>query len=130
MQTPWRTGPAATVDPAAPLAAIATEFIVERPLARLAFLWRATRIAREARVADGMVGMTMEANLRTGAFRTVSVWDSPDAARAYARSGRHAVAAGGARAKAPKAVGRWSVTAGDLPLDIDASRRHLEPHAA
>lgn len=124
METPWKTGPAAGAP--GPLHAVATEFHVRGIGARLAFLGRSGTLARQARSADGFVGMRMEAHPLRGVFRTVSVWTSADAARAYARSGDH-LDAMRAMPAGTGLVGSWPVGPQDLPLRVAAGRPHLVP---
>lgn len=125
MQTPWQPGPAAgTTD--GELYAVATEFIVRGPIARVAFLVRSMRVSRQARASEGMVGMCLEAKLLSGAFRTVSVWTSPEASRAFGRSGAHAGVMRHAPAGAT-AMGTWSLDPAEVPLRIDAARPRLVP---
>ncbi|MFN8121011.1 MAG: hypothetical protein U0237_01140 [Thermoleophilia bacterium] len=122
MQTPWTPGPAAGAD--GPLHAVATEFRVRGLGGRIAFLRRSGTLARQARGAEGFVGMRMEARILSGVFRTVSVWTSADAARAYARSGAHLDAMRATPAGAGS-VGSWPVGPEDLPLPVAAGRPHL-----
>lgn len=122
MQTPWQPGPAAGAT--GPLHAVATEFRVRGLGARIGFMRRSMALSRGIGDADGLVGLRLEARLLGGVFRTVSVWTSPEAARAYARSGAH-LEAMRAMPVGAGAVGRWSVSADELPLTVAAGAPHL-----
>ncbi len=122
MIRPWQPGPAA--GSAGPLHAVATEFLVPGWRARLAFMRRSIAVGRQARASEGMVGMLLEADLRRGVFRTVSVWTGPEAARAFGRSGPH-LEAMRAVPVGRGSIGAWEVGADELPIGLDTARARL-----
>ncbi|MET9253273.1 DUF3291 domain-containing protein [Streptomyces sp. NPDC048182] len=92
----------------------------------LAFLVRTPAVWRQVSRAPGAYGATLKAEPFRRTFWTLSAWESPEALRAFARSGPHGPASGGLAARMRDAgYASWTVSARELPVGWDEARRRL-----
>ncbi|MFG2882209.1 DUF3291 domain-containing protein [Streptomyces sp. NPDC048297] len=90
------------------------------------FFLRTPAVWRQVGRAPGAYGATLKAQPLRRTFWTLSAWESPDALRAFARSGAHRP---GARGLAPEMRDAkfvsWQVSGDDLPVSWPEAFRRL-----
>ncbi|WP_395571998.1 DUF3291 domain-containing protein [Streptomyces sp. BK79] len=92
----------------------------------LAFLARTPGVWRQVRGAPGAYGASLKAEPFKRTFWTLSAWESPEALRAFARSGAHAPASRKLSAQMRDAkFTTWTVTSEELPVSWAEVRRRL-----
>jgi heme-degrading monooxygenase HmoA len=92
------------------------------------FLRQTMQIRRQLATSDGLIGYSLDAKLLKRQFRTVSVWESREAAQAFARAEPHATV----MRTDPERMGdtrfrTWEVAGRDLPVSWRDAAAHLEP---
>ncbi|MEV5613460.1 DUF3291 domain-containing protein [Streptomyces sp. NPDC052225] len=81
------------------------------------FLARTPTIWRQVGRAPGCYGATLKAAPLRRSFWTLSVWESPEALKAFAASAPHGPIAAGLRGQMKDSVFRsWKTTTDELPL--------------
>lgn len=85
---PWTTPSGATAYSGAALA-MASEFELTALRHVPRFFFDAIRIYRQTIRADGALGVSLEAHLLSGKFRTLSTWRDRDAVNAFVRTEPH-----------------------------------------
>ncbi|WP_338697339.1 DUF3291 domain-containing protein [Streptomyces sp. Q6] len=84
----------------------------------LKFLLRTPTIWRQVGRAPGAYGATLKAAPFRRTFWTLSVWESPEALKAFAASAPHGPIAAGLRGQMKDSAFRtWRTTTDELPLD-------------
>jgi heme-degrading monooxygenase HmoA len=92
------------------------------------FLVHTNRIRRQLATSDGLIGYSLDAKLLKKQFRTVSAWESREAAQGFARAEPHATI----MRTAPQRMGgsrfrTWTVPGRDLPVPWRDAAAHLVP---
>jgi hypothetical protein len=81
---------------------------------------------RQVGRAPGAYGASLKAQPLRRTFWTLSAWESPDALRAFARSGAHAPASRGlAPAMRDAKFASWQAPGEDLPVSWPEAMRRL-----
>nr|WP_202437450.1 DUF3291 domain-containing protein [Streptomyces sp. SID5910] len=92
----------------------------------LKFLARTPAVWRQVRGAPGAYGASLKAEPLKRTFWTLSAWESPEALKAFARSGTHAPTSRGLAAQMRDAkFAAWSASSDDLPVSWTDVRRRL-----
>ncbi|AKZ57505.1 hypothetical protein SAM23877_4460 [Streptomyces ambofaciens ATCC 23877] len=92
----------------------------------LKFLAGTPRVWRQVRGAPGAYGASLKAEPFRRTFWTLSAWESPEALKAFARSGTHAPTARGLSAQMRDVkFATWPASADDLPVSWAEVRRRL-----
>lgn len=92
----------------------------------LRFLARTPGVWRQVSGAPGAYGATLKAQPLRRTFWTLSAWESPEALKAFARSGAHAPTADGLAGQMRGAKSAtWTASSGDLPIDWAEAFRRL-----
>ncbi len=91
------------------------------------FLAHTARIRRQLAASDGLVGYSLDAKLLRKQFRTVSAWESREAAQAFARAEPHATI----MRTDPQRMGEsrfrsWEASGRQVPVSWADARSHLE----
>lgn len=91
----------------------------------LRFLVRTPGVWRQVGRAPGAYGASLRAQPLRRTFWTLSAWESPDALRAFARSGTHVPASRGLAPQMRDAqFAGWQTSSDDLPVSwAEAGRR-------
>ena len=124
--SPWKKG--TTVDPDTEVTVMATYLLLRRHRSIPRFVVWAFRIRRQLAHTEGMVGFSMDANLRTKQFWTASAWTTKPALGRFNRTDPHAGAVARIRPLMAQTVFvDWTAKAGDVPVDwAEAKRRVTE----
>lgn len=126
--TPWTS--VADAGAGTDVHVIVTEFHLPRLRDTLGFLRASREITSQMKETPGLVGYALQARILSRTYRTVSIWRSPAAARAFGRSGAHARAASTSPAGThPSAMARWDAPASDPPPAWDRVEQALRQAA-
>ena len=92
----------------------------------LRFLVRTPGVWQQVSRAPGAYGASLRAQPLRRTFWTLSAWESPDALRAFARSGSHAPASRGLSPQMRDAqFTSWQASSDELPVSWAEARRRL-----
>ncbi|MBT2409584.1 DUF3291 domain-containing protein [Streptomyces sp. ISL-12] len=123
---PWIT-PNPPPRAAADVHVFASRFETRTLWGALRFLVRTPGVWRQVSRAPGAYGATLKARPFRRTYWTLSAWESPQALKAFARSGAHGPTADGLAAQMRDAkFVTWTTSVDSLPVDWDEALKRLE----
>jgi heme-degrading monooxygenase HmoA len=122
---PWKS--LTTPDPEATYVAMATYLPLTKHRHVPKFLAQSMQVRKQLATSEGLVGYALDARIPSKRFRTVSVWESEAALRAFARAEPHAGIMRSDRARmGPTKFATWTVSGRQVPVSWADAQAHLD----